>query len=147
MGENFLSFASSFPFWARAIWFNSRVLACTRTMFWLVSEISEILRKTAESYGHLNLVPRYSCHWLLCTSSIVAVKFSAMGESVQTTRLLLIFLLVNTSLFISGSSVQDNCSKDGSCDENHGKEKYTVKGTNQCSLLWWVLYHISKEVN
>ena len=66
----------------------------------------------------------------------MAVKFSTMGESVQTTRLLLIFLLVNTSLFISGSSVEDNCSKDGSCEENHGKEKYTVKGTNQCSLLW-----------
>ncbi|XP_020606070.1 protein O-glucosyltransferase 1-like [Orbicella faveolata] len=49
------------------------------------------------------------------------------GDSAQTTRLLLIFLLVNISPFISGSNVQGDCSKDGSCEEKHGKEKYIAK--------------------
>lgn len=52
-----------------------------------------------------------------------------MGESAETVRLLFIFLLVNTSQFNSGSNVQGDCSKDGSCEEKHGKEKYIVKGT------------------
>lgn len=55
--------------------------------------------------------------------------FSTMEVSTQTTLLLLIFLLVNTSPFISGSSVEGDCSKDGSCQEKHGKQKYVVKGT------------------
>lgn len=71
---------------------------------------------------------------LLCTSCNL-VQWCAMGrtmgrgDSAQTTRLLLIFLLVNISPFISGSKVQGDCSKDGSCEEKHGKEKYIVKGT------------------
>lgn len=42
--------------------------------------------------------------------------------------LLFLFLLVNTRLCIFGSDVQGDCSKDGSCEEKHGKEKYIVKG-------------------
>lgn len=50
-------------------------------------------------------------------------------ELLSFPRLLLsLFLLVNTYQFISGSDVQGDCSKDGSCEEKHGKEKYTVKG-------------------
>ena len=54
---------------------------------------------------------------------------STMDESAKTTRLLLIFLIMNTSPLISGSNFQGDCSKDGSCEEKHGKEKYIVKGT------------------
>lgn len=42
--------------------------------------------------------------------------------------LLLLFLLANTCQFISGSDVQGDCSKDGSCEDKHGKEKYISKG-------------------
>ena len=52
-----------------------------------------------------------------------------MGDSTQTSRLLFIFLLVNAFPFISGSNVQGDCSKDGSCEDKHGKDKYIVKGT------------------
>ena len=46
--------------------------------------------------------------------------------------LLSIFLLVNIYHSVSGSDVQGDCSKDGSCDgeqEKRGKEKYIIKGT------------------
>lgn len=68
---------------------------------------------------------------------------SAMEESAQTTLLLLIFLLVNTSPLISGSSVEGDCAKDGSCQEKHGKQKYVVKGTKcKLTMSWRVmLYH------
>lgn len=53
------------------------------------------------------------------------------AQKVLFRLLLLIFLLVNSCQFVSGSDVQGDCSKDGSCEgdqENHGKQKYIVKG-------------------
>ena len=52
------------------------------------------------------------------------------AQKVLSRLLLLIFLLVNSCQFVSGSDVQGDCSKDGSCEgqEKHGKQKYIVKG-------------------